>query len=662
MTELRQKINNIVEEKNTKVVPENIRAGRTMFDVEGTFSSDANATAEDIAMNKTAYVNGEKITGTLLEPSMSSISTDNIIDTGSRVDIEGKMPTDYLFRKNSSITYNIKYSSLANAIGLTSEKIMKGNTVIGVSGNATSDATATASDILKDKTAYVNGMKIVGTYEGTNEPEFVLPEELIGIEYIQGSDSAPIFNTGYRHKSNTNVEAQFMQITNSSVYWVNVFGARNINYLSSAFTFFSKFSPYSDGINRFAFCRTGSEVYDSGIFDEKVTVITNGLSATFTNGTITKTLTTTGKLDDGVNDFLLLGINAGGPNEVSQGSNSTAYTRLYYLKIFEDEALVHYYVPCKTEDGYAGFYDFIDKKLITVPINQVVCGPDSNANNNANILPDAAYSTVFEAKKFINKIETLNLQGFDSMYQAFYTFYNLESIKELKNTNGIVNWREAFAYCEKLIELPDTLDTSEATTMYETFRNCKKIKKIPIMNTSKVTNFYNTFYSCESLEEISNIDASKATTLSDTFCNCKSLKRILNLNTSNVQVLDRTFGYCTSLQEVPALDSSNMYNINNAFLNCNSLTTFGGLIDLGKSFRATSANNSACTFRLDSSNNLTHESLMNVINNLYDLNLTYNVANGGTLYTQQLILGSTNKAKLTAEEIAIATAKGWTVS
>ena len=48
---------------------------------------------------------------------------------------------------------------------------------------------------------------------------------------------------------------------------------------------------------------------------------------------------------------------------------------------------------------------------------------------------------------------------------------------------------------------------------------------------------------------------------------------------------------------------------------------------------------------------------MNVINNLYDLNLTYNVANGGTLYTQSLNLGSTNKAKLTAEEIAIATAK-----
>ena len=53
---------------------------------------------------------------------------------------------------------------------------------------------------------------------------------------------------------------------------------------------------------------------------------------------------------------------------------------------------------------------------------------------------------------------------------------------------------------------------------------------------------------------------------------------------------------------------------------------------------------------------------MNVINNLYDLNITYDVANGGTLYTQSLVLGGTNLAKLTDEEKAIAINKGWSLS
>ena len=65
MTELREKLNNIVEEKNTKVTPENLRVGAEAFGVQGTFTADADATAEDIASGKTAYVNGEKITGVL---------------------------------------------------------------------------------------------------------------------------------------------------------------------------------------------------------------------------------------------------------------------------------------------------------------------------------------------------------------------------------------------------------------------------------------------------------------------------------------------------------------------------------------------------------------------------------------------------------------------
>lgn len=60
---------------------------------------------------------------------------------------------------------------------------------------------------------------------------------------------------------------------------------------------------------------------------------------------------------------------------------------------------------------------------------------------------------------------------------------------------------------------------------------------------------------------------------------------------------------------------------------------------------------------MNAATGLTHESLMNIINNLYDLNLTYNVAGGGTLYTQKLVIGEENIAKLTADEIAIATAK-----
>lgn len=287
----------------------------------------------------------------------------------------------------------------------------------------TGDSNLVAENIAKDVTIF----GVTGTHEGGNNPAIELPEGITQVEYIQGSASSPIFNTGYRHKANTNVEAQFMQLSGGGIWWVNIFGARNVNFQSAAFTFFSKFTPYAVEQGPFAFCRTGSEVSVDGIFDTKVTVTTNGLSATFTDGNITRTLTTTGVLDNGVNDFFLLGVNAGGPEDIVQGSGSTEKTRLYYLKIFEGDVLLHHYIACKTNDGRAGFYDLIDKKLITVPINEVIVGEEATS---IVITP----STEKQVKEGLyNKVIVEPITGYISESE------HEETVEELQEVQGLID-------------------------------------------------------------------------------------------------------------------------------------------------------------------------------------------------------------------------------
>lgn len=243
-----------------------------------------------------------------------------------------------------------------------------------------------------------------------------------------------------------------------------------------------------------------------------------------------------------------------------------------------------------------------------------------------------------------------------------YTFAycrNLTEIPQLDTSNA-TTMEFMFTSCSKLTEIPQ-LDTSNVTTMVYTFNGCSNLTTIPEMNTSKVTTFQDTFHSCSKLTTIPQLDTSSCTNFDSMINQCSLLTAIPQLDTSKGTTFNMFAYNCTNLTTIPQLDFSKAINLNAAF-NCKNLTTLGGFVNLGKAYTQKTANYSSYTLTLSQSTNLTHDSLMNVINNLYDLNLTYDVANGGTLYTQKLVLGATNLAKLTEEEIAIATAKGWSVS
>ena len=76
---------------SSNLLPEYIKEGITLGGVTGTLidldTSDATATAEDIVWGKTAYVNGEKITGTYLTLGM--------LEIGDYVDYKPDVANDY---------------------------------------------------------------------------------------------------------------------------------------------------------------------------------------------------------------------------------------------------------------------------------------------------------------------------------------------------------------------------------------------------------------------------------------------------------------------------------------------------------------------------------------------------------------------------------------
>ena len=222
------------------------------------------------------------------------------------------------------------------------------------------------------------------------------------------------------------------------------------------------------------------------------------------------------------------------------------------------------------------------------------------------------------------------------------------------DTSGVTNMNHMFSGCQALTSIP-SIDTSQVTNMDYMFSGCQALTSIPSIDTSQVTNMSYLFDGCRSLQQIPLLDTSRVTDMSGIFNKCTSLITVPQFDTSKVTMMAGMFYGCDSLKTIPELDASSAVHVWEIFETLAPIENFGGLKNLGYSYSIDEdANYPFYELRLDHLTKLTHESLMNVINNLYDIK-------SKGVKQQSLWLGDTNKAKLTAEEIAIATNKGWNV-
>ena len=146
----------------------------------GLDTSDATATADDIAEGKTAYINGGKVNGALLD----YLSDETVTFAANYTQVSDHNDSKFLCRGTNlgdKILRDGAYADVyvwKNVFGdATAADVAQGKTFTSSSGLKvtgthicsggidTSDATATASDIAEGVTAYVNGEKITGTIQ-----------------------------------------------------------------------------------------------------------------------------------------------------------------------------------------------------------------------------------------------------------------------------------------------------------------------------------------------------------------------------------------------------------------------------------------------------------------------------------------------------------------
>lgn len=290
-----------------------------------------------------------------------------------------------------------------------------------------------------------------------------------------------------------------------------------------------------------------------------------------------------------------------------------------------------YIIPAGSVDITTnGTYDVTDKATANVNVPEKQLGTKTITSNGLYKATDDNLDGYSEVNVETSGVDINNYWDMEKNIRNFKPIYFIKNIPLLKTSNT-VSMSSAFSQFSTLQTIPE-LDTSNVTDMNNMFYNCSSLQTIPLLNTTKVTNMSDMFYECSILSEIPELD------------------------TPNVTNMDYMFYGCKVLKKIPKLKANSVKELMNCFVSCNELENFGGLENIGEAYLTTKAElYSYYTIALNYSTKLTHESLMNVINNLYDIKTA-------GVKTQRLILISTTLSKLTADEIAVATNKGWTVN
>ena len=190
------------------------------------------------------------------------------------------------------------------------------------------------------------------------------------------------------------------------------------------------------------------------------------------------------------------------------------------------------------------------------------------------------------------------------------------------------------------------LDVSSVTNMAAAWQNCYSLQSLDLSgwDTGSVTSLRDAWNFCYSLQSLnlSGWDTGSVTNMAGAWAYCYNLQS-LNLSgwdVSDVTTLSATWAYCYNLQSLnlSGWDVSSVTNLSGAWQNCYNLVDYWpSVISINHNYDGATA--------------LSIASLLRIIDSLPV------VAGARTL-----TLGQNNKLKLTAEQIAVATQKGWTVA
>lgn len=184
------------------------------------------------------------------------------------------------------------------------------------------------------------------------------------------------------------------------------------------------------------------------------------------------------------------------------------------------------------------------------------------------------------------------------------------------------------------------------------FKNCASLKELPSLDYSTFEDARSIFSGCTSLQSVDELNLNNAVKLDRAFEKCETLNSINGIILSDFVSAEWMFNYCQQLESIVNVDVGGVYAAEYFFWQCTSLTTIK-LENIGKSYHMWDFG--ACKLLGTTDEESRQSVIYTLLTHSYD-----RAANG--LSAGKITLHANTKARLTDEEKAAITAKGFTIA
>lgn len=608
MSTLKQKAQDILDEKEEKIVPENIKKDIQIFDVigsleEGIDTSDATATENDLVQGTTAYVNGDKLYGTLEDRRNDNLDIDATYvitnDEFETLYVRGSSLYNNVVVDSSTETNTVTpYNLITPEIGLTPEKIKKNEVILGVTG--TYEGTSSKSKIklfnntseMNSSTGNEDGDKaLVYRQENGKVRDFTNTDDITyGVKFNKSyitNDISTAFNIDYEY-SHMDDETGNMQDYNirfnlvlQNYLSVTISFMDDTDYIDEEIRYNYEYLPtgeygyvLSQSTQSFSYNKVSFDV-DTGILLLKNNIVLNhpynfssniNYFAKLYLNEVTSTF-------EGVYNYT----NNSWNNLETQltAISSYVYNSSFYGSNGIEQGTMFTNTSNKIDDLDAKLVSLQLQKYAELPVQTINVGRDfRNIYNNSAML---FIPTDYNGNA---KLDTSNVTN---MSQMFYLFRNLINIPYVY-TNNVINLQGVFMGCYNLRGISDFWNTSNVVDIDGIFSSCSNLTQLPKWNLYNVTNISGICCDCHNLVNANTINLPNIINFNvnclAAFQNCYNLINFPNLNFENNYVVAYgMFNNCRLLKNLNFMNYENTVFTNPRYMfsNCGNLINVGDL-------------------------------------------------------------------------------------